>query len=70
MLNPFLRVGLHDVGCDTAQIAENRHFGLTDPKMSTSGRFHRGALFIVTWDNTVPDIAIRLGVCREYCCIT
>ena len=38
--------------------------------MSISDRFHCGALIIVTWDDTVPDISIRFGVYREYCCIT
>ena len=38
--------------------------------MSISDRFHCGALIVVTWDDTVPDISIRFGVYREYCCIT
>ena len=38
--------------------------------MSISDRFHCVALIVVTWDDTVPDISIRFGVYREYCCIT
>ena len=30
MLYPILGVGLHDVGCDAAEIAENQHFGISD----------------------------------------
>jgi len=38
--------------------------------MGLSDRFRCVAVLIVEWIDSVPDISIRFGLYREYCCMT